>query len=365
MTAGTVLLAAGGTGGHLFPAAALADVLSARGHAVHLVTDPRGAAFKDSFPARNVFTVSSDTVRGRSPVSLSRTAFRLSGGFLASRKILRETSPDVTVGFGGYPTLPPLLASRVRGIPIVLHEQNAVMGRANRALARLAHSVAFGFPPKPGTTRHAPDRIHVTGNPVRPAVIEASATPYDDEEPHRLLVFGGSQGARVFSDVVPAAVAELQGDLRARLNVTQQARPEDEERVRGAYAKIGVQAEVAPFFADMPARIAGASLVIGRAGASTVSELATIGRPSLLVPLPHALDNDQGENARLLEASGGARVVDQAHFTASNLARDLQDMLSDPDGRTAMAQAAAKAGAHHAAERLADLVETIMTASGP
>lgn len=354
-----VLLAAGGTGGHLFPAEALARVLAARGVAVELVTDTRALAYADSFPAQAVHAVAAATPTGGSPLSKSRAMATLAFGTLRARQLLKEVGPAVVVGFGGYPTVPPMLAAASRRVPMVLHEQNAVMGRANAFLARRATMVATGFAGLGRAPAAVLAKAMHTGNPVRPTVLAAAAIPYPGFEDGtlRVLVTGGSQGARVMSDIVPLAVARLPKALRERLRITQQARGEDEQRVRATYAEAGVVADVAPFFPDLPARIAAAHLVIGRAGASTISELAVIGRPSILVPFPHALDQDQAANAAVLEAAGAAIVIPQTAFQPSWLAAEFGRTLADPAGLLGPQVARARAiGLPNAAERLADLV---------
>ena len=354
MTGKIILLCAGGTGGHLFPAEALAGELAPQGYVIHLATDERGAAYTGSFPAAAVHAIPAETVRSRSPVAMANTLWKLGSGAFSAWRMLGRVRPAVVVGFGGYPTVPPLLAAAWRGIPTLIHEQNAVMGRANRLLAGRVTRIATGFPEVAKVDAAARTKLVHTGNPVRAAVIAAAARPWAaPAEAIRLLVFGGSQGARVMSDIVPAAIALLGADLKARLSIVQQARGEDEARVREAYAALGVSAEIAPFFKDLPDRIADAHLIIGRGGASTVAELAVIGRPSILVPLPGALDQDQAANARALAAAGGATVVMQDAFTPQALAAGLTAMLSDPVGLTRMATAARSAGSADAAARVA------------
>lgn len=351
-----VLLAAGGTGGHLFPAEALAVELARRNVPVELVTDERALAYAAHFPARALHATPADTLRGRGAGAYARLGATLSRGVLRSVGVVRRAKPAVVVGFGGYPTFPPLVAAKLLGVPVVLHEQNAVMGRANRALAKLATAIATGFPSVAGLPEGRTS-THV-GNPVRPQVVAASDVPYTapaDGMTVRLLVFGGSQGARIMSEVVPAAIALLNPDTRGRIHVVQQARPEDLEGVRAAYKAAGVEAELASFFSDMPAHMALAQLVIARAGASTVAELAVIGRPSILVPLPHALDNDQLANANALALAGGAVVTAQDRFTPQSLAEDLAQKLANPEILAASAAAARRVGAPDAASRLADV----------
>ncbi len=267
--------------------------------------------------------------------------------------------PSVVVGFGGYPSLPPLAVAQLLKMPTVVHEQNAVLGRANRLLAKRATRVATGFP----TLAKASDEIlakgaHV-GNPVREAVLKAADSTYYPPRPDgflRLLVFGGSQGARVMSEIVPAAMKWLEPEFHPHLVIVQQARAEDIEAVSAIYANAKIQAEVTPFFRDLPARMADSHLVIARSGASTVAELAVIGRPSILVPLPHSLDNDQLENARSLASVGGTTVVPQSEFTPQTLARLLTDLMAKPQTLATQAAAARSYGKPDAAVRLADLV---------
>jgi UDP-N-acetylglucosamine--N-acetylmuramyl-(pentapeptide) pyrophosphoryl-undecaprenol N-acetylglucosamine transferase len=273
--------------------------------------------------------------------------------------LLRRIRPAAVVGFGGYPTLPPVLAATLRRIPTVIHDANAVMGRANRLLSSRVTAIATSFDGVVAHDAALARKATVTGNPVRPAVVAAAAQPYGTPlatGPFRLLVTGGSQGARVMADVVPGAIERLAPELRARLMIVQQARDEDATRVREVYTRLGVNAEVAPFFADLPARIAAAHLVVSRSGASTVAELAAIGRPSILVPLPHALDQDQLANATVLGNASGAIVTRQDDFTPERLAQDIANLASDPARLSAMAAGAKSAGVLDAAERLADLV---------
>jgi UDP-N-acetylglucosamine--N-acetylmuramyl-(pentapeptide) pyrophosphoryl-undecaprenol N-acetylglucosamine transferase len=352
-----VLLAAGGTGGHLFPAEALAVALEKRGATVDLATDTRAAHFK--FPARAVHLIPSATLRARNPVALARTAALLALGTAKAWWLIGKIHPSVVVGFGGYPTVPPLLAATWRGVPTLLHEQNGVMGRANRLLAPRVTTIATSFRMLARLDPSVQEKIAFTGNPVRPQVIAAAASLYAAPalgEKLRLLVFGGSQGAHVMSEIVPAAIERMNPEMRARLVIVQQARAEDMDAVRGIYARLGVAAETAPFFADLPARLAAAHLVISRSGASTVAELSAIGRPAILVPLPHALDQDQFANAGVLEAAGGAIRIEQRGFTPERLASEIGRLAGDPSLLARMAQAAKSAGTIDAADRLADLV---------
>jgi UDP-N-acetylglucosamine--N-acetylmuramyl-(pentapeptide) pyrophosphoryl-undecaprenol N-acetylglucosamine transferase len=354
-----ILLAAGGTGGHLFPAEALAVALAKRGVTVDLATDERATRYGTAFPARTTHVIPSDTLRSRNPIALAKTIWSLGFGFGQAVRLLGQIRPSAVVGFGGYPTIPPLLAASLRRIPTVIHEQNGVMGRANRLLASRVTAIATSFPGVLANDAALAAKATHTGNPVRPTVVAAAATPYatpEREGPLRLIAFGGSQGARVMADIVPPAMDHLDAALRSRLVVTQQARDEDIARVRETFARLGVAAEVAPFFPDLPARIAAAHVIVSRSGASTVAELAAIGRPSILVPLPHALDQDQMANARVLRDAGGAILMPQGQFTPQRLAQEIAALAAAPQRLSTMAAAARSVGKLDAAERLADLV---------
>jgi UDP-N-acetylglucosamine--N-acetylmuramyl-(pentapeptide) pyrophosphoryl-undecaprenol N-acetylglucosamine transferase len=354
-----VLVAAGGTGGHLFPAEALGAALARRGIALDLATDARAAQYGGNFPARAIHILPSSAVRGRDPVALATTAAIIGGGITKAWLLLRQLKPAAVVGFGGYPTIPPLMAADLRGIPTIIHEQNAVMGRANRFLAGRVTAIATGFRGIELPNQRLAAKTTWVGNPVRPAVILAASTPYAPPEPGgplRLLVFGGSQGARVMAEIVPPTIQQLEPALWGRLHIVQQAREEDLAQVKKAYADLRVSAEVAPFFADLPVRMAASHLVISRSGASTVAELGAIGRPSILVPLPNALDQDQMANAGMLEQAGGAIRLPQTEFTPSRLASEISALAAEPARLGAMAANAKKAGTLDAADRLADLV---------
>lgn len=360
MTKGIVMLAAGGTGGHVFPAEALAYELKGRGYSVHLVTDSRAERYAGKFPADEIHVVPSATIGSKNPIRVIKALATLWTGLRSARKLMTRLKPVAVVGFGGYPTVPPLLASTGMGVPSLLHEQNAVMGRANKALAKRVKAIAGGFLPE--NKGEYGDKIVMTGNPVRPAVLSAADvayTPSHSGEEFNLVVFGGSQGAQFFSAAVPAAICLLPNDLRSRIRLTQQARVEDKDSVIESYKKLGVRADVSPFFADMAERMAQADLVISRSGASTVSELSVIGRPSVLVPYPHALDHDQAANAAALSAAGGASVIKQPELSPNALSALLADAMNDPARLEKTAAAAKATGKPHAAKRLADLVEAI------
>jgi UDP-N-acetylglucosamine--N-acetylmuramyl-(pentapeptide) pyrophosphoryl-undecaprenol N-acetylglucosamine transferase len=359
-TRAPVLVAAGGTGGHLFPAEALAAALSRRGIAVHLATDGRAARYGSAFPKESIHVVASATLRGRNLIAFTNTAVMLGLGFIQARALIARLQPAAVVGFGGYPTVPPVMAAVWRGTPSVIHDANAVIGRANRLLAPRVTAIATTFRDVFDDKPVLALKATLTGNPVRPAVVAAAVTPYPARgDQLHLLVTGGSQGARILADVVPPAIGLLDGSLRARLGIVQQAREEDLSRVRKAYARLSVAAEVEPFFSDLPARLAASHLVVSRSGASTVAELAAIGRPSILVPLPHALDQDQFANAGVLERAGGAIRLVQDIFTPQRLATEIAALAAAPQRLAAMAAAAKSVARLDAADRLANLVLTV------
>lgn len=357
------MLAAGGTAGHLFPAFALAQELARRGIAVDLITDMRGDRYGASFPARTTYQVPSATFASRSPVAVARTLAMLGRGLAQAYGILGRARPAAVIGFGGYPTLPPLIAGRLRRMPTALHEQNAVLGRANRLLSKGVSAIATSFQTTRLLDASLAGKVTFTGNPVRDAVLTLAGSSYRPSaagEPFRLLVFGGSQGARYFSDAVPPALAALPAHLKMRLRVIQQCRAEDLDRVRQTYAAGGIAAELAAFFDNLPDLMASAHLVIGRAGASSVAELSVIGRPSILVPLPHALDNDQLQNATRLAEAGASWCIEQKDLSLDRLADVLTRLMGTPDSLAKAAAAAKAQGRPDAAVRLADLVEQLM-----
>ena len=357
-----IVIAAGGTGGHFFPAEALAAELIARGRRIALMTDSRSAGLQSPvFAGKEQFVIRGAGIAGRGVWRASKAAVAMLSGAAQARRILARLDAAAVVGFGGYPCVAPVLATRLmRHRPsVVLHEQNAVLGRANRFLAKRADVLALSFA---GTTR-VPERAAtvVTGNPVRPAVAALAQAGYAAPgEKVRLLVLGGSLGARVFSDVVPDAVLALPESLRARLVVTQQCRPEDLDRVRTAYTAGGISADLAAFFPDIATRLVAAHLVIARAGASTVAELAVVGRPAILVPLPGAIDDHQSANARALVDAGGAWAMPQAAFTSDVLATTLTALIGDPATLASAAVCARGVACADATARLADLVEDLM-----
>lgn len=359
MSRRTAVVAAGGTGGHLFPAEALSRELIARGWSVVLATDARGAAYAQSFPAEERLALDAATFRLSAPFSVLRGGRQILQGLAQARAAYRRLDPAVVVGFGGYPSLPALIAAMSQGRPTVLHEQNAVLGRVNRLLSGRATAVASAFPTLGKASASVAKRSQPVGNPVRAEIRALHGRAYQPPTDEvRLLVTGGSQGARLLSEVVPAAIASLPAKLRARLVVAQQSRPEFADAARATYAAAGVRAEVAAFFGDMAERLSSAHLVIGRAGASTVSELAVAGLPSILIPLAIATDDHQTLNARLLTDVGAAEAIAEPELTVERLHAVLRAMLADPAALSERAAGARGVAKPDAAARLADLVET-------
>ena len=361
-TSPLILLAAGGTGGHLFPAEALGVELIRRGFRVRLVTDGRALRYTGLFSRDTIDVVPSETVRGRTPWSLAYTGAMLAAGTLVSLNLMRRLKPAAVVGFGGYPTVPPLLAARLRGVPGIIHDANAVLGRANRFLASRVSAIATSLPGVLDRDPRLSEKTTTVGTPMRPAILAAAAVNYAMPEPggpFRLLVVGGSQGARVMADIVPGAIERLEPALWNRLVLTQQVREEDMARVRTVYDRLKINAELGPFFSDLPARLASHHLVVSRSGAGTVAELAAIGRPAILVPLPGSIDQDQFANAGVLAQAGGALRIPQAEFSSDRLATEISALAAEPARLSAMAEAARTVGRLDAAERLADLVEKV------
>ena len=350
-----IVLSAGGTGGHLFPAQALAGVLARRGRRIVVMTDTRFANYATAFPGAQIQTVPS------SPFNAVTAPFKIMAGMAIAFAKLLKLKPAAVVGFGGYPSVPVMLAANLARLPTAIIEQNAVVGRANRLVMNRVKVVAAAFP----IARFAPSdksKIVLTGNPLRPEVEALWGTPYDMPQaggPLRLLVFGGSQGARAMSEIVPAALTRLPHDLKTRLSVVQQCRPEDIETVRQIYANAEIRCELQSFFADLPRRMADSHLVIARSGAGTVAELMAIGRPAILVPLPGALDDNQTPNADILaRAQAGWRVA-QAELTPETLAQLLIKIFAEPRDLARRAACAHAIAVPHAAEKLADVVEDL------
>jgi UDP-N-acetylglucosamine--N-acetylmuramyl-(pentapeptide) pyrophosphoryl-undecaprenol N-acetylglucosamine transferase len=354
------VLAAGGTGGHLTPAFALAAELVARGHHVALVTDERGAAIpgKPDFLPAHVLPAGRF---GKNPLHWPKGIAAVLEGRAMARRLYDTFQPTAVVGFGGYPALPALLGAQADGIPTVIHEQNAVLGRVNRLLAGRVDAIATAYPDVARLKGKHQDKVHLVGNPVRPEVMALR----DQEYPaftadglFRVLVTGGSQGARVLSEVVPDGLSMLPPALRSRLQVTQQCRAEDLDAVRARYASHGIPAELGTYFEDMQARLADAHLFIGRAGASTIAELTAVGRPAILVPLPIATDDHQAANVREMVKAGGARSIRQNRFTAPELAKQIQAIAQNPEAMATAAHAAWNCGRPDAAADLADILES-------
>lgn len=356
---GPILITAGGTGGHLFPAEALSAELTRRGRRVLFVTDTRGKGFARADNAIETARISAATFESRNPLALVKAAFQILAGIVQAHALIGRKRPAAAIGFGGYPSLPAMIAAWLRGVPSAIHEQNSVLGRANRALAGRVDLIASSFPT---LEKSGGARVALTGNPVRPGISAIAGAPYAPPEadgPIRVAVFGGSQGARIMSDIVPGAVAALPEALRRRIALVQQCRPEDLDRTRAAYASAGVTAELQAFFADVPDRLKAAHVVVARSGASTCAELTAVGRPSILVPYPFATDDHQTFNARALEAGGAAVCVPQPQFTPATLAALLGALLADPVRLSAMAAGAARLARPDAASALADLVERL------
>jgi UDP-N-acetylglucosamine--N-acetylmuramyl-(pentapeptide) pyrophosphoryl-undecaprenol N-acetylglucosamine transferase len=357
-----VVLAAGGTGGHLFPAQALAEALVRRGYAIHLMTDERVRDYGRAFPALETHLVPAATITPSKPFLLPLQALKLYKGYRAARAVLDRLKPVALAGFGGYPSFPPVIAASRLGIPCCIHDQNAVMGRANRVLSRYANAVASSFPALGKLPEDCKSKLRYTGNPVRGIVLEKQGEPYQPsaaDQPFNLLVFGGSQGARFFAEFMPEVLKLLPKAVLRNLKVVQQCRPEDIERVKAAYGALDLAFELASFFADMPQRFSDAQLIICRSGASTIAELGVIGRPAVMVPLPHALDNDQLANAEFLAQKGGGWVMPQASLVPQEFAAFLTRLRYQDDELAGAARSALALGMPDAAERLADVVEEL------
>ncbi|HBS49957.1 MAG TPA: UDP-N-acetylglucosamine--N-acetylmuramyl-(pentapeptide) pyrophosphoryl-undecaprenol N-acetylglucosamine transferase [Rhodobacteraceae bacterium] len=359
MTQPLLLMAAGGTGGHMFPAQALAETMLRRGWRVQLSTDARGARYTGGFPhSTEIREVSSATFARGGAVQKALVAPKIAAGVLGAMAAMRRDRPDVVVGFGGYPSIPALGAATLMKLPRMIHEQNGVLGRVNQLFATRVACVACGV--WPTDLPEGAEGVHV-GNPVRGAVHERAGAAYipPGDYPMSVLVMGGSQGARVLSDVVPGAIAALPEPIRRHLRVSHQARPEDGERVAAAYAEAGIDADVQPFFHDVPRRMTEAQLVISRAGASSIADLTVIGRPSILIPFAAAAGDHQSANARGLARAGAAVMIPESRLDVEVLSTQIAAVLSDPDAAAQMAQAALSVGKPEAAQELAALVETL------
>jgi len=355
------VLAAGGTGGHMIPAHALAAELKSRGHGVLLITDERGARFPGLFAGMPVHILPAGRLGG-GPIGILKAFGAVVKGRAEAKRLYRDHRPDAVVGFGGYPAFPSLLAASALNIPTVLHEQNAVLGRVNRMLAGDAEAIGTAYSEVGRLKPRHRDKVVLVGNPVRLEIAKLGELPFpafDEVGPLRILVTGGSQGATVLSRVIPAGLGLLDPSLRRRLQVVQQCRPEDIERVRATYADLGIPAELLTYIEDMAAKIGDAHLIIGRAGASTVAELGAAGRPAILIPFAAATDDHQTANARDLVSAGGARAIQEASFTPEVLAEQIEALAMDPVALGNAALRALSVGRPHAARDLADLVERI------
>ena len=354
-----IVLTAGGTGGHMFPADALANALIGKGCQVALVTDRRGGAYGETLQTIDTHKLRAGQVTGRGPIARLLGLADIALGTLQARSLLKRLKPTVVVGFGGYASFPAMIAAGWLGIPSALHEQNAVLGRANRFLARRARRIAVAYPDVHGVRPGDLGKLVVTGNPVRAPIAALAGAPYPNiaiGKPVNLLVLGGSQGARVFSEIVPAALAMLTPSKRKRLRLAQQCREEDIEEAARVYAEAGLSPDLASFFADVPKRLKEASLLICRAGASTIAELTAAGRPAILVPYPYATDDHQTANARAVAQAGAGWLAPQPQFTAAWLAERIAELLDRPAELAGAAKQAKKIGHPDAAERLAKMV---------
>ncbi len=359
MAAPHLLIAAGGTGGHMFPAQALAEAMLARGWRVTLSTDARGARYTSGFPAAvSIEQTASATFARGGPVAKIAAPFRILGGIVAATFRMMRSKPAVTIGFGGYPSIPALSAAYLLRRPRMIHEQNGVLGRVNQFFAAKVDTVACGTWP---TILPAGVTGEHTGNPVRSAVMDRAAAGYipPGDYPMSLVIIGGSQGARILSDIVPAAIAQLPEALLTRLRIAHQARAEDVPRVTDAYQQAGVRAEVEPFFTDIPRRLSEAQLVISRAGASSVADISIIGRPAILIPFAAATGDHQTANARGLVDAGAAILIPEKALDAGMLAAHIETILTAPDAAQHMARQALSQGRPDATDRLVALVESL------
>jgi UDP-N-acetylglucosamine--N-acetylmuramyl-(pentapeptide) pyrophosphoryl-undecaprenol N-acetylglucosamine transferase len=362
-----VILAAGGTGGHMIPAHALAAELRARGHGAALITDERGSKIPGLFDGVPVHILPAGRLGG-GPIGMVKAAFAVMKGRKQAKALMREFRPDVVVGFGGYPAFPTLLAASALKIPTLLHEQNAVLGRVNRLLAGDADAIATAYAEVDRLKPAHRGKVVLVGNPVRESVArlgEAPLPPFDEIAPLKILVTGGSQGATILGEIVPRGLGALEPSIRHRLQVVQQCRADDIEAVRATYAEHKIPAELTTYIMDMPAKIAEAHLVIARSGASTIAELTAAGRPAILIPLPSATDDHQTANAREMAKAGGARMIPQPDFTPDTLARQVEALVQDPQALANAASRALSVGRPNAASDLADLVERVANKAAP
>ena len=358
---GPILFGAGGTGGHMFPAQAVAEELVRRNHEILLITDDRGMRYASQFPTETIVEINAANPSKRGILNKAGAALVLARGMMTARKAIKTNQPIAAIGFGGYPSLPAMQAAAMARLPYGLHEQNSLLGRANRFLAGKAAFIAHGFPVLRGASAKILDRLEEVGNPIRDTVKSVADSPYvppSDTGPIRLLITGGSQGASLFSEVPVQAISALPNHLRSRLEIIHQVRDDDRERVQAAYLEAEVRAEIAPFFTDLPERMAQCHLLIARAGASTVTEIAAIGRPSILVPLAIAMDDHQTDNARVLADGNAAHLLPEDEVTVNRLRDLLTQLLTSPEKLAKMAESAKGKVKLNAASAVADLLET-------
>lgn len=357
-----IVLATGGTGGHVFPAQALAEELKKRGHRLALITDRRGDAYSGPLGELDAHTISAAGVSGKGIGARISAVFKLMLGYFQARALLKSMKPAAVVGFGGYPSVPTMLAASRLKMKTAIHEQNAVLGRANRLMSGRVNRIALSFDETSGLKPKDRGKAVLTGNPVRPEIAALSGRPFTPpghQDPLHILIVGGSQGAQILGEAVPQALAALTENLKSRLKVEQQSRPEQLDAVKAAYKQAGIEADVRAFFDDMPERLQRAHLMIGRAGASSMAELTAVGLPAILIPYAYAVDGHQAANAARLSDAGGAWAIPQKDVSAPDLARRLEQLLSTPSVLNAAAQAAAKAGIPDATLRLADAIEDL------
>ena len=365
MTQPLLLIAAGGTGGHMFPAQALAEAMLARGWRVKLSTDARGARYTGGFPhTTQIEQISSATFARGGVLAKAAVPFRIASGIISATLKMMRDRPAVVVGFGGYPTIPAMAAATVLRLPRMIHEQNGVLGKVNRMLTKHVDAVACGT--WPTDLPEGIEGLHV-GNPVRGTVLDRANAAYipPGDYPMEILVIGGSQGARILSDVIPPAIASLPMERLQHLRVSHQARGEDEERVRAFYIEHGITADVKPFFNDVPRRISEAQLIISRAGASSVADISVIGRPSILIPYAAATGDHQTANARGLVDAGAAILIPESKLTVETVAEQIANVFDNPKGAGQMSRAAFAAGKPDATENLVSLVETLAQKGTP
>ena len=354
----TIVLTTGGSGGHIFPAQSVAAELVKKGYQVVFITDKRGSEFQD-LPEVKTYRLAAESVTGKSLIGKAIAAFKLWIGAGQAMKLLVQLKPALVIGFGGYASLPAVISAQMLHIPAILHEQNAILGRANRVAARGVRMIATSFPHVNRVPQNIPT-IHV-GQPVRAPILERQNTPMPEKDTFNLLVFGGSQGAHFFSEHIPEVLMKLPENYRAKIELTQQARPEDEDAVKKAYESAGFKSlTIASFFSNMPDLLSNANLVIGRGGAGTLTEVMVVGRPAIIIPLPTAADNHQVANAKELETAGGGWVIEQKDFDADKLAEHIKSLMDNPETLKQTAEKAHAMAIINAAERMAEMADDVI-----